>query len=163
MLIKKVKLCNKDATAYASDDSPSLTLLCGWCYTFLTNTTDKLQCKSKITWKPQDLPLSRAWWWCHFYKAEHVKIKSRGQAEEMGEERRDGLLCPIKQPSLFFWPLAVHYSQLLGWMHFFFLFRIILRSPIKKIPIKQEYACSVFLWKNFRVIRKQKEYIWPAI
>lgn len=120
MLIKKVKLCNKDATAYASDDSPSLTLLCGWCYMFLTNTTDKLQCKSEITWKPQDLPLSRAWWWCHFYKAEHVKIKSRGQGEEMGEERRDGLLCPIKQPSLFFWPLAVHYSQLLGWMHFFF-------------------------------------------
>lgn len=132
MLIEKVKLCNKDAAAYASNDLPSLPLLCCWCHTFLANSTDKLQCQSKITWKPWDLPLSRAWWWSHFYKAEHVKIKSRGQGEETWERRRDELLCPINQPSLFFGPLQFITLSSLGEWIFFFLFRIILSSPTKK-------------------------------
>lgn len=121
MLIKKVKLCNKDTAAYASDDSPSLTLLCGWCHEFLTSNTNKLQCESKTMWKTRDLPLSRAWWWSHFYKAEHVKIKSRGRGEETWERGRDELLCPIKQPSLFFGPLLfITHSSLSEWIYFFF-------------------------------------------
>lgn len=157
MLIKKVKLCNKDTTAFASDDLLSLTLLCGWCRTFLANNADKLQCKCKITWKPCDLLLSRAQWWSHLYKAEHLKIKSRGQWEEEGWiALSNTAACSI------FWPLAVHYLQLLGWMDFFFLFGIILRSSTK--TSHQTGVCLLgFSLEKIRVIRKQKEYIWPAI
>lgn len=60
VLIKKVKLWNKDAAAYASGDSPRLPLLWGWCPALLASNADKLQRESKKTWKPRDLPLPRA-------------------------------------------------------------------------------------------------------
>lgn len=106
----------KDTAAAASPASPDPACL---------NAAPASKHHPKPPCKPKTqraLPPSRAWWWSGFYKAEHVKIKRRGQEEKTRERSSSESLYPVKQPSL-----------VLGWMDFFFLFRIILRSSIKNI------------------------------
>lgn len=127
--------------------------------TFLS-ITHKPRGKSSTPCDPRDLPLPRAWGWSGFYRDGHVKIKRRGQ-----EEESRALSHSTQQSSpVWFWPLAVHSSQLLGWMDLFsFLFRIILRSSIRKIQSNRSMLVRFSPEKIFKVIRKQKEYIWPDI